>query len=172
MRLFLSLIFLFSFGFSFAQDNYNAFRWKPTPALHEVEPAFRDAGAVYITDQRIVEYAFEKNQLYTYRTLHRIVHINNDQGIESFNKIYLPFNEGIELLDVKARTILPGGKIIELDKTNIKDLKDENGQYKIFALEGLVKGCELEYYFTIKKAPYFFWQGSAVVAYPGPVGTV
>jgi hypothetical protein len=57
---------------------------------------------------------------------------------------------------VKARTILPNGRIIEMDKSNVKDLKDNDGQYKIFALEGLTQGCEVEYYFTLKKDPSFF----------------
>lgn len=156
MRPILLLISCLAFSAAIAQSKYNVFEWKPSPKIHTVDPAFKDVPAVYVADQRIIEYAFEKNQLYLYRTLHRIVHINTDQGIEAFNKIYLPMNEGIEMLDVKARTILPDGKIMELNRSNIKDLKDEDGQYKIFALEGLVKGSEIEYYFTIKKAPSFF----------------
>ena len=141
---------------SFAQKGYNKFQWKEKPVLHNIDKKYRDAAAVFIADDRIIEYGFDKNELYIYRTMHRIIHINNDKGIESFNKIYLPFDEGLEMLDVKARTILPGGKIIELNKNNIKDLKDEDGEYKIFALEGLTKGCEVEFYFTLKKYASFF----------------
>jgi hypothetical protein len=167
MRILFCLLACLLSASGFAQTGYNAFRWKPTATLHTVEPAYRDAGAVYITDQRIVEYAIEKNQLYIYRTVHRIVHINNDKGIESFNKIYLPFGEDNEMVDVRARTILPNGKVVELDRSNIKDLKDEDGEYKIFALEGLVKNCELEYYFTLRKPPAFF--GREVLASRVPV---
>ena len=84
------------------------------------------------------------------------MHINDDKGIENWNKIYLPFNEALDMPDVKARTILPSGKILELDKKNIKDIKDENGEYKIFALDGLTRGCEVEFYFTIKINASFF----------------
>jgi hypothetical protein len=156
MRSFIFALVVFVAGKAMAQTPYQAFQWKSNPALHTINPAFKDAPAVFIEDQRIIEYAFEKNQLYLFRTFHRIIHINSDKGIEAFNKIYLPVNEGIDMLDVKARTILPNGKIIEMDRRNIKDLKDNDGQYKIFALEGLVKGSEVEFYFTIKKAPSFF----------------
>ena len=153
-------LFLISLCFgsllSFGQTPYNKFQWQEKPVLHSIDKQFEDAAAVFVADDRIVEYAFEKNELFTYRTMHRIIHINTDKGIESFNKIYLPFEEGIEMLDVKARTILPGGKTIELNKGNIKDLKDDDGQYKIFALDGLTKGCEVEFYFTLKKHPSFF----------------
>ncbi len=165
-KLFL-LLFSFLSLFCFAQSSYNKFQWNEKPVLHSIDKRDQDAAAVYITDERIIEYGFEKKELYQYRTMHRIIHINNDKGIESFNKIYLPFDEGIEMLDVKARTILPGGKIIEFDKTNIKDLKDDNGEYKIFALEGLTKGCEVEFYFTLKKYPSFF--GREILASAIPV---
>jgi len=82
--------------------------------------------------------------------------------------VYLPFNEGLEMEDVKARTILPNGKIMELDKNNIKSYKDDDGnEYKIFALEGLEKGCEVEYYYTQKNYPDFF--GREVFSYRIPV---
>lgn len=139
-----------------AQETPYKFQWQVKPTIYSIDKQFENAAAVYIMDERINEYIIEKDGFFLYRTIHRIVHINNDKGIESFNKIYLPFNEGIEMVDVKARTILPGGKIVELNKNNIKDLKDEDGEYKIFALEGLTKGCQVEYYFTIKKNPSFF----------------
>jgi len=135
---------------------FKKFQWQAKPVIHSVDNQFKDAGAVYVVDDRLNEYIFEKEGFFMYRTVHRIVHINNDNGIENFNKIYLPFDEGIEMVDVKARTVLPDGKIMEMDKKNIKDLKDDDGQYKIFALEGLTHGCEVEYYFILKKNPSFF----------------
>jgi hypothetical protein len=156
MRHLLLIMFLVAGMTGMGQTTYNKFIWASTPSLHTVEKEFADEPAVYVQDQRFIEYVIEKDGFYQYRTLHKIIHINNDLGIEHFNKIYLPFNEGLEMVDVKARTILPGGRIIEMDRKNIKDLMDEDGEYKIFALEGLTKGCEVEYYFTIKKYPSFF----------------
>lgn len=150
-----------------AQNSYNPVQWASQPKLHTVEPKFAEASAVYVLDKRQTEYVIEKDGFFVYRTLHRIVHINNDKGIEAFNKVYLPFNEGLEMVEVKARTILPGGKIIELDKKNIKEIKDEEGNtYKIFAIDGLTKGCEVEYLYTLKKYPVFF--GSDIYTTPTP----
>lgn len=165
-KLLLIPFLLFAAGLK-AQNTYNKFQWQATPAIHTIDTAFKDAAAVYVADDRIEEYVIEKTGFYQYRTLHRIVHINNDKGIESFNKVYLPFEEGLDMEDVKARTILPNGRIIELDRNNIKDLKDDDGQYKIFALEGLEKGCEVEYYFTQKRTPSFF--GREIIASKIPV---
>ena len=151
----------------FSQSNYDKFEWDKNPAIHKIENKFQDAPAVYISDERYVEFILEKDQFFIYRTLHRVIHINNDKGIESFNKIYLPFNEGIELPEIKARTILPNGKVMELGKENIKDLKEEGREYKIFALEGLTRGCEVEYSYTIKKTPSFF--GTEILSSQIPV---
>jgi hypothetical protein len=140
----------------FAQTAYKKFQWKPKPALHTIDSKYADEAAVYVQDSKVIEYAIEKDGFFTYKTVHRIVHINNDKGIEYFNKVYLPFDEGLQMTVVKARTILPDGKIMELDEKNIKDLKENDRVYKIFALDGLTKGCEVEYYFTLKKYPSFF----------------
>lgn len=147
---------------------YTKFEWDAKPSLHSVDAKFVDEAAVFITEKKVVEYAVDKEGLFMFKTEHRIVHINNDKGIEGFNRVYLPFNEGLEMIDVKARTILPNGKTIELDKSNIKNYKDDDGnEYKIFALEGLEKGCEIEYYYTQKKYPDFF--GREVFSYRIPV---
>jgi hypothetical protein len=133
-------------------------KWAEKPAIHSVDGRYSKESAVIIFDKRRVEFIDEaKEEVAEYYTLHKIIHINDDRGIEEFNKIYLGVSETSDIADVRARTILPGGKIIELDKNNIKDLKQENGNvYKIFAMEGLEKGCEIEYYYTFKKQGSFF----------------
>src|SRR5436190_11951490 len=149
-------------------SSYTKVIWDAKPVIHTITEKFRDDAAVFVMEKRRSEFVIEKDGFYMYKTTHRIVHVNNDQGIESFNRVYLPFDEGLDMVDVKARTILPNGKIIELDKTNIKDYKDDDGRaYKIFALEGLEKGCEVEYYYTQKKYPDFF--GKDVFSFKLPV---
>ena len=62
-----------------------------------------------------------------YYTAHKLVHINDDHGIEDFNKIYLGVSDNADIMQIRARTILPGGKIIEVSKNNIKDIKEDDG---------------------------------------------
>jgi hypothetical protein len=132
--------------------------WEPKPVLHAADSRYRTESAIILLDERRMEYVDEpKDEVGLYRTLHRIVHINDDKGIESFNKVYLGVSDNSDIVDIKARTILPGGKIIEVDRQNIKDLKEEDGNvYKIFAMEGLEKGCEVEYYYTYRPNANFF----------------
>jgi len=130
--------------------------WVEKPSLHKIDSKYNDESSIVILDKRRVEYFDEKDDVATYRTFHKIVHIKDDKGIENFNRIYLPVTSNSEIIDLKARTVLPGGKIIEINKDDIKDLKEDDRVYKIFAMEGLEKGCEVEYYYTYKRNTSFF----------------
>ncbi len=142
--------------------------WADKPVIHTIDSKFSKENAVILYDNRRIEFTDEgRDELVEYYTLHRIIHVNDDRGIENFNKIYLGFSETSNVVDVKARTILPNGKIIELDKNNIKDLKEQNGNiYKIFALDGLEKGCEIEYLYTFKRSTSFFGREEMQEAVP------
>jgi hypothetical protein len=143
----------------FAQSpNIEKETWADKPAIHAIDSKYSKEAAVVISDTRRIEFAdASKDEIDEYYTIHKIVHINDDRGIEGFNKIYLGLSENSDIVDVKARSILADGKILELDKNDIKDIKEEDGNtYKIFALNGLEKGCEVEYFYTFKKSTTYF----------------
>jgi len=131
-------------------------KWDEKPVIYQISEMMKQEPAIIILDKRRMEFADEKENLVMYKTLHRIVHINDDKGIESYNRIYLPVSSNADIIDMKARTILPDGKTIELDKNSIKDITEDGQVYKIFAMEGLVEGCEVEYYYTYRRNTSFF----------------
>lgn len=168
------LLALFTFlllsNYLFAQANLiEKEAWSDKPVIHKLADKYAKESAVILFDKRRIEYIDEsKESLAQYFTLHKLIHINDDRGIEGFNKIYLGFSEKADVVDIKARAILPGGKIIELDKNNIKDIKEDDGNtYKIFAMDGLTKGCEVEYYYTFKRPATLF--GREIVQSQSPV---
>ncbi len=92
---------------------------------------------------------------------HVILRAANDNALESTNKIYIPTGNVIDIFDVRARTISPSGKVLELDQENIKEVKDEeeSGGYRIFAVEGAEVGGEIEYTYTMRTyGSTFVWQ--------------
>lgn len=131
----------------YAQEyNYNPKqKWEDKPTLHKVNAKYDSASAVAILDERSIEYVKVKDDLIVYETDHVIVHIMNDNGIEMYNKIYVPLYRSSSVNNIKARTILPGGKIIELSQSAIKEIEEDGRRYKLFAMDGLEKGCEVEY---------------------------
>ena len=67
--------------------------WKSRPSLHTVPSEYSKEPAVVLTDHRRVEYIDVNDEQVEYKTLHKLVHINDDRGIEAYNKIYLPVAE-------------------------------------------------------------------------------
>lgn len=142
----------------YAQNfNYNAsLQWSENPKPHTLSAEFKTASAVGILDDRAVEYKVEGKELWMYFRYHRIVKINDDKGIEMYNKIYLPMSQGSLITDVKARTILPDGKVINVPSDKVKEIEEDGRMYKLFAMEGIEKGAEVEYAYTTKRQPTYF----------------
>lgn len=139
------------------QFNYTpANSWVANPAIHKINPAFDSSAAVGILDDKKVEYKDEGKNVVAYVSRHVIVHISADKGIEMFNKVYVPVPKQGDITELKARTITPGGKVIDVDLAKVKDMEDEGSRYKIFAMDGVEKGSEVEYTYTVKRPFYLF----------------
>ena len=127
-------------------------QWSDKPSLHVLDSKYQNEVAVIISDLRRVQYVDDsKNEVHMFYTDHKIIRVNNDHGIESFNKVYIPTDGALDIKEIHARAILSNGKVIEVANSNIKDINDEKGNtYKIFAFDGLESGSEVEYYYTIE----------------------
>ncbi|RYD57316.1 MAG: DUF3857 domain-containing protein [Sphingobacteriales bacterium] len=125
--------------------------WSASPKLHQIPKEFVKESAVFVLDSRHIQYQNEGNVTYVYRTMHRIVKVLDDKGIQTFNKIEIPVgNNQLEL--VQARTIQADGKVKEVPKDKIKRSKNEQGQESyIFAMEGVEKNAEVEMMWREKK---------------------
>ncbi|MEP7318270.1 MAG: DUF3857 domain-containing protein, partial [Panacibacter sp.] len=130
--------------------------WAEKPLMHNIHKPYDSASAAGILDERKVEYRNEKDNIFIYEYTHNIVRIHNDNGIEMFNKIYIQVYNNSQIQSIRARTIFPNGKIIELNADNIKEIEEDGQIYKLFALEGLEKGCEVEYAYTLKRSLNLF----------------
>jgi len=124
--------------------------------LHNVNPAFDSAAAIGILDEKRMEYKYEGKDVFVYASYHRIVKIKGDKGIEMFNKVYIPMYYQSVITDVKARTVLPDGNVLNLDPSKIKEIEEEGSRYKIFAMDGVEKGAEIEFAYTIKRNFFLF----------------
>lgn len=142
---------------------YKKYTWSATPKIHELTEAEKEFNYIKLKQKIIFEYVYEESgELVMYETVHDIIHFNNEKGIEDMNKIYVSLSRVLEEMDLKARTIAPDGKVIMLNKSNIKkvDNLEDNGPFIIFAMEGIEKGGEIEFIYTNKKTPniYFSWK--------------
>ncbi|MEJ7585955.1 MAG: DUF3857 domain-containing protein [Ferruginibacter sp.] len=130
--------------------------WAESPVLHPLPAAFKGQSAVYLLDSRTFHYKFEGKNLVQFNYVYRLIKVEDDKGIEMFNKIYLPMANNAETYDIKARVITAAGKVINVPAGKIKEEEEEGRRYKLFAMEGIDKGAEIEYSYMVKKEPTFF----------------
>ena len=116
--------------------------------------------AVVLKDFTATEYYFDaaRKDLREFTTEHRIVRVNTADGIEQYNKLAVPVLPGGATVAVRARTISPRGEVVEVQPESMKELKNEEGAggYRIFALDGVETGSEIEYYYTRERRMQHF----------------
>lgn len=134
------------------------YNWDENRARYQLTPDEEQAPKIVLLSKTIVEYIFENQEFIQYSLDHMITRVNSDDAIESSNKIIIPMYNAIDVVTIKARSISKDGKVINLDKNNIKEIKnDENNQSsRIFAIEGVEKGSEIEYFYVKKSYPTMY----------------
>ncbi len=155
----MALAFAFTGTSAFSQADeayYKQASWSEAPKLHSMPANFKGQSAVYLLDSRVFHYKFEGKNLFQYNHMHKLIKVEDDKGIEMFNKIYIPISRYVEISDIKARVITAAGKVINVPSNKIKEEEQDGTLYKLFAMEGIDKGSEVEYSYTIKKNPTFF----------------
>ena len=149
-RLFLAFsTMLFATSFSMA---YQPYEWEKERNRYDLSAGDTELSELILKQHTQYDYALEDNQFIMYATVHRIVYVNNNEAIQKHNRIVISMNNTIELLDLKARAITRDGKTVFFDKSNLKEIRNEeaDNSFKIFAIEGVELGSEIEYYFTRK----------------------
>jgi hypothetical protein len=150
----LCLVLLVTTSTSFAQY-YTTYDWETTPSLHELTSTESKASSVRVLQNNIVEYVEGTfgGTLSSFETTHTITRVNDDKGIARHNTVYIPMYGVKQVLDIKARTITATGKVTLLNKDNIKEINNVEtyGDFKIFAIEGVEEGSEIEVLYTVEK---------------------
>lgn len=140
---------------STAQVVHADYDWDEVPVEVEVPEELKDLESVLLDEHIIRELYFnEGGGLAEYYIYHSRERLNTDKAIESNNRIYFQ-SGGDNELEVKARVIHPDGRIIEMDKEDIKTAKDEEtgNERSYFAIEGLSKGADIEYLIKRQVSP-------------------
>ncbi|MEZ5045824.1 MAG: DUF3857 domain-containing protein [Chitinophagaceae bacterium] len=151
MKYKLLLILCFFFQLSHAQ--LLTIEWSNDPKLHTIEnKEFMKESAIIVLEDVQYEIEVSAKGATSTRRIHRIVRVNDEKGIESFNKMQIGYSEKYPIKSLKARTITPSGKAIELKPEAFKETKDENNRLnKVFAYEGVERGSEIEYILELEQ---------------------
>jgi hypothetical protein len=171
-----SILVVISFcvnAFSYAQidgvvKSFDKSFWAEKPALTSLTEDEKKFNAVYISDINIRKYEYgvfvdpNSGKLYDdilieENLYYKRIRLNNDNAVETFNKVYISMSNSRDIVNLKARAISKNGKIIEFNDSNNKkvDNYENYGPFTIFALEGIEVGSEVEYTYTIREPGRF-----------------
>ncbi|HLF50900.1 DUF3857 domain-containing protein [Flavobacterium sp.] len=140
----------------FAQDySFKNYDWKEKETTVEIPEQYKNQNEVILDRTIKIEVLLVGNVAKQYYLLHEKIYINADDAIERNNKIYIPFNQNETILTNKVRVILKNGKIIKLDKKDIKEeIDEEKGvKFNYFAINGLEKGAVIERILVVEEGP-------------------
>lgn len=142
---------LFSIGFQFVL-NANPYNWEEDRKPFMLSDAESTLPELKLKLHQQLDYKIEDNLFVMYSTVHSIIWVNSAEAIGRNNRIYISMNGALELVSLKARTITKEGKVLNFDQSNLKEIKDDEdgNSYKIFAIEGIELGSEIEYFYTRK----------------------
>lgn len=137
---------------------FKPYAWEENRARYTLSERDIALSEIIIKQHMQFDYLFEDNDFVMYSTVHRIVFVNNGEAVQKHNRIVVSMANAVELVELRARAISVDGKVVYFDKNNLKELKDEaSGKaFKIFAIEGVEMGSEIEYYFIRKMRPSLF----------------
>jgi hypothetical protein len=169
MRHLLTIILSCLLVTGYAKGKQDAFVWEKEPVFSEIPEKYAGENVVGINnDESINLYYNDEGDLEAVHVLHRKFRLNNDQSINKFNKISFTMNNVIELMDIGARAIKPDGRVVEFDEENIKEVKDDEAgdASRIFAIDGIELGDDVEYYLVRKIEPSNFGRTYFQFEYP------
>lgn len=172
-KLLLAAVFIFLlFPLSYTQDSlylYKNYSWGNDPQKFDLTTEETQAESIITKEVRRLEYLYNATgKLDCYRIIHRRVKLLTEKSIDLYNKVYIPLGGVEEIINIKARSIAPDGSVKELSKNNIKEVDDPDNKenYKIFAIEGLQTGGEMEYFYVIRISPYYYGSEKIQTAVP------
>jgi len=152
-KYFIIISFFFISFLSFGNFENEDYSWEVKPVRHTLTASEESENTVGLKDVRIIEYAYnDAGALEMLCVIHKIIRVNNDAAVNDNNKVYISMYGVIDVVQLHVRSISKTGKITELNKDNIKEIGDieKNQGYKIFAIEGVEVGSEIEYIYILK----------------------
>ncbi|WP_298419990.1 DUF3857 domain-containing protein [uncultured Kordia sp.] len=169
MRTFIVILLCLCSTQAFSQY-YKDYDWEKNPVLHQLSEQEADESSIAIIEKYIIEYYEPKlgGVIRKFETNHTITRVHDEKGIKMHNRVYIPMYNVKKIVDIKARTISPDGKVTLLNKDNIKEVKnvEEYGDFKIFAIEGAQKDSEIEVLYTLEKQYSAFGRQTLQQDYP------
>jgi hypothetical protein len=109
--------------------------------------------AVLLRRNIIVDHFSDGNDVTQYLLMQLTTYLKDNAGIDQNNTVQIGLDDVNDVVSIKARSISPDGKVVELAPDAFKKSKDEDKEesYLSFAYEGLVPGSVIDYVCVLKQ---------------------
>ena len=143
---------IFPYTEPFQLLNYD---WDITSVLSKLSIEESKEQAIFQKYHYALEYFYdEKGDFKVWELTHHIIKVNSENALKQYNKVFVPLQNGEKLVSLKARSTQLNGKTIEIDLSQIRQIK-ENGFFTSstrFPIEGVQVGSDVEYYYIIERS--------------------
>jgi hypothetical protein len=134
--------------------------WADKPVWEALDSSYAEKQEVVLRHEVVIEFAYSEDyndRLVEYFTIHRKIRVFGDDAIQANNKVYIGMSRALELVEARARVITPEGEVIDFDEDKILESEggDGYGAHKYFAIDGAVKGADIEYTYTTIRIPNY-----------------
>jgi len=109
--------------------------------------------AVVLRRNIIIDQISDGNDMQQYLLMQVTTYLKDNAGIDQNNTVQIGVDDLNDVVSVKARSISPDGKVVELAPDAFKKAKDDDNQESSlsFAYEGLVPGSMIDYVCVLKQ---------------------
>jgi hypothetical protein len=146
-------------GFWGSKINWGDFSLETVPSQND----YPDEGAIILLDDGTLMLDFKENLSRSVLKRHQIIKIFNRKGYQ-YADVTIPYSSSTTVRNIKARTILPDGEIVLLDKKKIYDITlypdfifYSDVRAKRFSFPAVGDSCILEMAWEQHIASYSYW---------------
>lgn len=155
----IALCAAFLAAFSYAEAKTGSivadYDWNNAPVITALTEDELKESQLYVKDVQAIEYYVDEEIGFIFQNIlvHKLVHLNDGDAVDNFNKISFPAASYTEFITRKARVIKKDGSVINLKDKDIIPHTEGGYAYDYFALEGIEVGDEVEFLYSYKSWP-------------------
>ncbi len=122
--------------------------WKARPESIDIDMSkWEDLSVLFVYNRVKSKYQKVNGKLKHTRYVHQRLRLLNEEALNSFNKLEIPYTDEYEVTNLHARSIHQDGTVTEILADDIHESNKGEVKVKLIAFENLAIGDDVEYYY-------------------------
>ncbi len=130
-----------------AQDRVEL-QWQSIPEeISFDEDKWGGYSAVFLFNRIKSTYTEEGGNIKHVKTIHRRVRLLNEEAVNGFNTLQIPYTDDYQIHNFRARSIHADGSVTDIDNNEIESASEGQMKLNLVAFKNLKIGDDIEYYY-------------------------